>query len=78
MKFIVPTEEDSKSSQQDILKLKTQEVNAFRLSNASEFLRSSGYTLLNILLLNSTWWHLIYGEIADKQYELNDRIDLKL
>lgn len=51
MKFIVPTEEDSKRSQQDILKLKTQEGHAFRLSNANEFLRSSGYTLL---LLNST------------------------
>lgn len=66
MKFIVPTEEDSKSLQQDILKLKTQEGNAFRLSNANEFLRSSDYTLLNFLLLNLIWWHLIYVEIADK------------
>lgn len=66
MKFIVPSEEDSKSLQQDILKLKTQEGNAFRLSNANEFLRSSDYTLLNFLLLNSTWWYLINVEIADK------------
>lgn len=66
MKFIVPTEEDSKSLQQDLLKLKTQEGNAFRLSNANEFLRNSDYTLLNFLLLNLTQWHLIYVEIADK------------
>lgn len=37
-----------------------------RPSNECEYLPSSGYNLLNFLLLNMTQWHLKYEEIEDK------------
>lgn len=46
--------------------MKIEEGKDFRPNNESEYLPSSGYNLLNFLLLNMTQWHLKYGEIEDK------------
>lgn len=52
--FIASQEKDCKGSKQDIFIVKIQEGKDFRLSNATEYLLSSGYNLLNFLLLNMT------------------------